>query len=40
MVKIYYNRIVSGQIKLREVPRAYRKEVKAMLIENGYESLT
>lgn len=35
MAKIYYRRIVSGQITLDDVPDRYKEQVKIMLENDG-----
>lgn len=34
MAKIYYKRVISGQMTLEEVPLKWRAEVRKMLEEN------
>lgn len=38
MAKIYYKRIIAGQMTLEEVPERWYDEVKEMLEEAGYET--
>ena len=38
MAKIYYKKIITGQMTLDEVPSRWYEEVKAMLEENNDET--
>lgn len=39
MVKIWFNRVVLGEVKFSEVSPKYKEKVRAMLIEKGREDL-
>lgn len=39
MVKIYYDLIVAGEMKLSEVNAKWRNDVKVMLAANGHSDL-
>lgn len=39
MAKVYYNRVVLGNLPFSEVPEKFKETVKQMLIESGNEDL-
>lgn len=36
MAKIYYKKIIAGQMTLKDVPERWREEVREMLEANGH----
>jgi hypothetical protein len=38
MAKIYYKKIIAGEMTLDDVPERWREEVRKMLEENGYDN--
>ena len=39
MVKVWFNRVVLGEVLFSEVSEKYKEQVRALLIEKGREDL-